>query len=138
MGNLVRVSLSIEEELLDSLEKMVSEKGYENRSEFFRDMIRENMTRGKWERGGEVLGTLTVVYNHHRHGLTEKLVELQHHCGENVLASTHVHLSHEICAEMIMLKGKAEGIIKLGNEIKRLCGVLSAELAMSTTGDDIH
>ena len=137
MSDLARVSLSLEESLLESLEKLVGENGYENRSEYIRDLIREQLTREEWKSGGEVIGTLTLIYNHHQRGVTEKLVELQHHSGEHVLASTHVHLSHEICAEMIMLRGQGSGIVRLANAMKKLRGVLHAELAMSTTGEHI-
>ena len=137
MSDLARVSLSLEESLLESLAKLVEENGYENRSEYIRDLIREQLTREEWKSGGEVIGTLTLIYNHHQRGVTEKLVDLQHHSGEHVLASTHVHISHEICAEMIMLRGNGAGIVKLANAMKKLRGVLHAELAMSTTGEHI-
>ena len=137
MSDLARVSLSLEESLLESLAKLVEENGYENRSEYIRDLIRDQLTRDQWKSGGEVIGTLTLIYNHHQRGVTEKLVDLQHHSGEHVLASTHVHISHEICAEMIMLRGNGAGIVKLANAMKQLRGVLHAELAMSTTGEHI-
>ena len=97
MSDLARVSLSLEASLLDQLEKLARDNGYQNRSEFIRDLVRERMARAEWEGGREVLGTLTVIYNHHQRGLTEKLVTLQHHWGGHVLAATHVHLSHEVC-----------------------------------------
>ncbi len=137
MSKLVRVSLSLEEDLFEDLSKLVKKNGYENRSEYVRDLIREQMTREQWKAGGEVIGTLSLVYNHHRRGLTEKLVDLQHHCGCHVLASTHVHVSHEICAEMVMLRGNGNEIGKLANAMKSLRGVLHAELSMSTTGKNI-
>lgn len=137
MSDLARVSLSLEESLLENLSKLVEENGYENRSEYIRDLIREQLTREEWKSGGEVIGTLTLIYNHHQRGVTEKLVDLQHHSGEHVLASTHVHISHEICAEMIMLRGRGAGIVKLANAMRKLRGVLHAELAMSTTGEHI-
>ena len=137
MSNITRVSLSLEESLLEKLDDLTQNNGYENRSEFIRDLIRNQITREQWKSGEEVIGTLTLVYNHHQRGLTEKLVEIQHHSNEHVLASTHVHLSHEICAEMIMLRGSGDGISKLANAMKRLRGVLHAELAMSTTGKDV-
>lgn len=137
MSDLARVSLSLEESLLENLSKLVEENGYENRSEYIRDLIREQLTREEWRSGGEVIGTLTLIYNHHQRGVTEKLVDLQHHSGEHVLASTHVHVSHEICAEMIMLRGRGAGIVKLANAMKKLRGVLHTELAMSTTGEHI-
>lgn len=137
MSDLARISLSLEAPLLEKLDSMTKEHGYENRSEFIRDLIRERLTSEQWRLGSEVLATLTLIYNHHQRGLTEKLVELQHHCGEKVLASTHIHLSHEICAEMIMLRGTGNGIKALTDAVRRQRGVLHADLSMSTTGKGI-
>lgn len=137
MSNLVRISLSLEESLLDKLSDMVNESGYENRSEYIRDLIRDKLIYEQWESGKEVVATVTVVYNHHQRGLTEKLVELQHHSGEHVLAATHLHLSHEICSEMIMIKGRGDNIKKLANSIRQLRGVLNVNFSMSTTGEHI-
>ena len=137
MSEITRVSLSLETSLLEKLDSLTRENDYQNRSEFIRDLIRDQLTRKQWDHDEDVIGTLTLVYNHHQRGLTEKLVELQHHCRETVLAATHVHLSHEICAEMIMIRGNGEGIRKLTNAIRQQRGVLYAELAMSTTGEKI-
>ena len=137
MSDLARVSLSLETGLLEKLDRLTEENDYRNRSEFIRDLIRDQLTRQQWQNNEEVIGTLTLVYNHHQRGLTEKLVELQHHCHETILAATHVHLSHEICAEMIMIRGRGTGIAELTKAIRQQRGVLHAELAMSTTGENI-
>lgn len=137
MSGLTRVSLSIEEPLLEKLESMAQESGYQNRSEFIRDLIRERMIHSEWQAGKDVLGTLTVIYCHHQRGLTEKLVMLQHHWGGHVLAATHVHLSHEICAEMIMVQGPGDAVTSLCNAIKRERGVLHVSLGMGSTGEQM-
>ena len=137
MSELVRISLSLEDSLLDKLTEMVNESGYENRSEYIRDLIRDRIISEQWESGHEVVASVTLVYNHHQRGLTEKLVELQHHCGEQVLASTHLHLSHEICLEVIMIRGKGDNIRSLVNSIRQLRGVLNVDISMSTTGEHI-
>ena len=137
MSELTRVSLSLDSALLEKLDRLALENDYQNRSEFIRDLIRDQLARQEWETDKEVIGTLTIIYNHHQRGLTEKLVELQHHCHETVLASTHVHLTHEICAEMIMIRGRGTGIAELTKAIRQQRGVLHAELAMSTTGENI-
>ena len=137
MSEITRVSLSLDPALLEKLDRLALENDYQNRSEFIRDLIRDQLARQEWETDKEVIGTLTVIYNHHQRGLTEKLVELQHHCHETVLASTHVHLTHEICAEMIMIRGRGTGIAELTKAIRQQRGVLHAELAMSTTGENI-
>ena len=137
MSDISRVSLSLETPLLEKLDRLTRENHYQNRSEFIRDLIRGELTRQEWNRNDEVLATLTLIYNHHQRGLTEKLVDLQHHCHETVLAATHVHITHEICAEMIMIRGRGNGIRDLAAAIKQQRGVLHAELTMSTTGKKI-
>ena len=92
-AKLVRLSLSIEETLFKKLEKIVRLSGYQNRSEFVRDMIRDRLVETEWEKGDTpVLCAITIVYNHHKRELSEKLTELQHRHHEIVLAATHVHL----------------------------------------------
>ena len=131
MSELMRISLSLENDLLKEFGRLVDQEGYENRSEYIRDLIRERIGRRRWQSGEEVVGTLTLIYNHHQRGLTEKLVELQHHWGGQVLASTHIHLRHELCAEMIMLRGRGRDIEALADALRRRPGVLEAGLAVS-------
>ena len=137
MSELVRVSLSLEESLLENLNQMAEQEGYQNRSEFIRDLIRRHIVEKQWEHQEEVLGTLTVVFDHHQPELTRKLTEIQHDFSGKVLAATHVHLSHHICTEMIMLHGVGAEIRAMANAVKSLRGVLHAELSISTTGHGI-
>ena len=134
MAKLVRISRSLEESLLERLASMQGKDGYENRSEYIRDLIRGQIARREWISGEEVVGTLSLIYNHHQRGLAGKLIDLQHHSSVHVLASTHVHLSHEICAEMIMIRGCGSEIEKLAASLKRLKGVLKAELTAGSMG----
>lgn len=138
MTDLERVSLSLEKELLQELNKMISREGYGNRSEFIRDLIRGHIVQKQWESDMDVLGTLTIVFDHHQPDLTKKLTEIQHDFSGKVLAATHIHLSHHLCAEMIMLNGNSGEIRKMSNAIKSLRGILHAELSLSTTGTGIH
>ena len=137
MSELIRVSLSIESPLLEKMEELATQKGYENRSEFIRDLIREQLTAREWESGAEVIGTITMVYNHHQRGISEKLTELQHDCTEHILAATHVHLSHHICAEMIMIKGSGKAIEKFSNALRKLKGVLHVGFSAGSTGEKL-
>lgn len=137
MPDLIRLSLSIEKPLFDKLEKLVAKSGYENRSEFVRDMIRDRLVKGEWDKNQEVLGTITLIYDHHRHQLSEKLIHLQHHHHTNVLATTHVHLTHELCVEVIIARGKASLVKQLADLMHQQKGVLHAELSMASTGTDL-
>jgi CopG family nickel-responsive transcriptional regulator len=133
-AKLVRLSLSIEETLFKKLEKIVRLSGYQNRSEFVRDMIRDRLVETEWEKGDTpVLCAITIVYNHHKRELSEKLTELQHRHHEIVLAATHVHLDSEICAEMIMAKGNPGNVNKLYDLLKKQKGVLHSGITMTST-----
>lgn len=137
MSDLVRVSMSIEQPLLDRLEGLVKASRYTNRSEFIRDMIRERLVQQAWEGNQEGVGTVTLVYNHHKRRLSQKLTELQHHHHTKVLAATHVHLDEALCAETILMRGRAREIRHLADQLRQQKGVLHATLSISSTGRDL-
>jgi CopG family nickel-responsive transcriptional regulator len=136
VSDLVRLSISLEKPLLNQLERLVKKSGYANRSEFVRDMIRQRLVEQQWsDKRQEVVGTITMVYDHHARQLADKLVNIQHAHHDSILASTHVHLSHDLCAEMIMLRGSPTRIRQITDRLRQQRGVLHAELAMSSTGE---
>lgn len=135
MSDLVRLSVSLEQPLLEKLGALVGEG---NRSEFIRDLIRDRLVAEEWDHDAEALGTITLVYDHHQRQLSAKLTEVQHHHHGNVLATTHVHLDHDHCAEMIMLKGRASEIREIAQAIQGQKGVLHASLSMSSTGRSLR
>lgn len=134
MSDLARFTVSIENSLFEKLEKRSAESGYRNRSEFIRDLIRDHLVDQEWKTNEILLGTISLVYNHHAHGLGEQLTHLQHDFKGTVLATTHVHLDHHLCAEMIMVRGRGKDIKSLVDMMQREKGVLHARLAMGTTG----
>ncbi|MGD8451934.1 MAG: nickel-responsive transcriptional regulator NikR [Phycisphaerae bacterium] len=139
MSDLVRLSISLEKPLLRQLAKLVKASRYTNRSEYIRDLIRERLVEQQWaDEHQEVVGTITLIYNHHARQLSDKLLDIQHDHHENILATTHVHLTHELCAEMIMARGAAPRIRGLTDRLRQQRGVLHAELAMSSTGARLH
>jgi CopG family nickel-responsive transcriptional regulator len=111
--------------------------GHANRSEFVRDLIRGRLVERAWEADQEAVGTITLVYDHGKRRLAEKLTDEQHHHHDQVLASTHVHLDEKLCAEMIMVRGRAGGIRALAERLGRQKGVLHANLAIGSTGKDL-
>lgn len=136
MSDLVRLSISLEKPLMKRLERLVSKSGYANRSEFIRDLIRHRLVEQQWsDRRARVVGTITMIYDHHARQLTDKLIDIQHDYHDSILASTHVHLSHDLCAEMIMVRGSAARIRQIADRLRQQRGVLHAELAMSSTGE---
>jgi CopG family nickel-responsive transcriptional regulator len=136
VSELVRLSISLERPLLKQLEALVKRSRYANRSEFIRDLIRQRLVEQQWsDKREDVVGTITMVYDHHARQLTDKLLDIQHDYHDNILASTHVHLSHDLCAEMIMIRGSATRIRQITDRLRQQRGVLHAELAMSSTGE---
>ena len=138
MADLVRLSLSLPQPLLERLEALMQEQGYTNRSEFVRDMIRDHLVAHEWQSTQqEALGTVTLVYNHHIRQLSEKLIELQHHHYHSILAATHVHLDHNLCAEVILIRAPAAQIQQLADHLRQQKGVLHATLSISSTGEHL-
>lgn len=138
MPDLVRLSLSIERPLFEQFERLVKSSRYTNRSEFVRDMIRRELVTEEWEANAEVLGTLTLIYDHHVRGLLDRLNDLQHEHHAHILAVTHVHLDADLCAEVIILRDKARAVRALTDALRQLKGVLHAELSMASTGETLR
>lgn len=134
MSDLMRVSFTIEKSLYDEMEKLVQAGNYANRSEWIRDLVRERLVRDSWKRNEEAVGTITMVYEHERRDLSGRLIHLQHIHHDAILATTHVHLSHDLCVEMLMARGRAQDIEALADELRRQKGVLHVSVSMSTTG----
>jgi CopG family nickel-responsive transcriptional regulator len=137
MSNLVRLSFSIEEKLLKRMERLLRKSRFTNRSEYIRDLIRARIVETEWKGDGEAIGTITLVYNHEQRQLSEKLTSIQHKHHHAVLATTHVHLDNHMCAEMIMVKGRAHNIREIADEIGKQKGVLHSSLSMSSTGKQL-
>ncbi|MBT3194038.1 MAG: nickel-responsive transcriptional regulator NikR [Verrucomicrobia bacterium] len=137
MSTLQRFSMAIEKPLLERLAAMVAKSKYANRSEFIRDMLRERLVEEEWKGDEEVVGTITLVYDHETRELSKKLTRLQHHHHNVVLASTHVHLDEHMCAEMILTKGPASEIEEMASLLRQQKGVLHASLSLSSTGKEL-
>ncbi|NPA16471.1 nickel-responsive transcriptional regulator NikR [Persephonella sp.] len=126
---MVRLSVTIPEVLLDFLDEKVIKKGYSSRSEFIRDLIRETVIEDKWKSSeGEVVGVLTVIYDHHQRELTQKMIDIQHSRYINIMCTTHVHLDHHNCLETIIIKGSPSEIENIAVKIAGLKGVKFAKL----------
>lgn len=134
----MRLSISLPASLLEELDGRVIRRGYSSRSEFVRDLVREKLTGEAWSDGrAEVVGVLTIGFDHHRHDLTQRINRIQHDSHANVLCSTHVHLSHDECLEAIILRGRPDEIERLSLEIGGLKGVRFAGLTRASKGDPI-
>ncbi|WP_457640419.1 nickel-responsive transcriptional regulator NikR [Persephonella sp.] len=130
---IIRFSVSLPETLLKELDNRVINKGYASRSELIRDLIRELIIEDKWQNEAEeVVGVLTVIYDHHQRELTQKMIDIQHSKYVNIMCNTHVHLDHHNCLETIIIKGKPSEIEKIAIEIGGLKGVKFAKLTKSS------
>jgi CopG family transcriptional regulator, nickel-responsive regulator len=138
MSELARTGLSIDRELLARFDRSIGAKGYKNRSEAVRDLIRDHLVSEEADENKVIVGTLTIVYDHHRPNLTEKLVDAQHHAGSAVLAATHVHLDHHNCLEVVIMKGRSRGIRELADRIISFRGVKHGRLVITSTGKDLR
>jgi len=132
MSQLSRTGVSLDENLLKEFDRLIAKRGYANRSEAFRDLIREALLSEIVDSNKPVVGTLTLVYNHHVPELAQKLTETQHSAGATVLAATHVHLDHHHCLEVVILKGRSGEVKSLADRILSLRGVKHGRLTVTT------
>jgi len=135
---IVRFGVSMEKSLLKSFDELISRKGYTNRSEAVRDLIRDRLVEEEW-RGGEkeMIGTITLVYNHHTRGLSDTLTDLQHHFHELIISTMHLHLDEENCLEVLAVKGRADKIKAVADKLISVRGVKHGKLTMTTTGKEL-
>jgi CopG family nickel-responsive transcriptional regulator len=132
MEKITRFGVSIEPDLLKKFDKTIKKKGYTNRSEAIRDIIRKNLIAESAEDPNtEAIGTLTMIYDHHAGNLTNRLLDLQHHHHKEILTTTHIHVDHDNCLEVLVLKGKTRNIQKLADNIKSLKGIKHGELVIT-------
>ncbi len=135
MGETVRFGISIDDKLLDRFDTMVSEKGYVNRSEAIRDLIRDALVEQTWEDGTEeTVGTVTLVYNHHVRDLSDRLTEQQHNHHHEIVSALHIHLDAHNCLEVLVVRGQAAVVKKIADELIGVKGVKHGKLVMTTTG----
>jgi len=137
MSRLVRFGVSMDKRLLAALDAVVARRKYANRSEALRDLIRAEQVREAWEDGeGPVVGTLTLVYDHHVREVSERLVALQHDHEGLVVSALHVHLSHRTCLEVIVLRGRPREVRTLADRLIAARGVKHGRL-VATAGEDL-
>lgn len=137
MANLFRFGISLEKTLLDEFDTLIKRKNYSNRSEAFRDLIRQELVKEEWQKGGEVVGAITLVYNHHKRELVNNLTDIQHDFQGTIISTQHIHLDHDNCLELIAVKGSPKDISKLADMLRSVKGVKHGTLSMSSTGKDL-
>ena len=138
MSETVRFGISADDELIKRFDALIAEKGYVNRSEAIRDLIRNSLVEEQWSRGAEeTVGTVTLVYNHHTRDLADKLTEHQHSHHDAIVSALHVHLDAHHCLEVVVLRGKAKEVKRLADELIGTKGVKHGKLVTTTTGEGL-
>jgi CopG family transcriptional regulator, nickel-responsive regulator len=135
MSDLSRIGVAISEELLEKFDQMIAKRGYSSRSEAFRDLIRNELVQEDWQSPSvEVFGTVTLIYDHHTRLLTEKLTDLQHKFHSSILSTMHVHLDHDNCLEVILVRGKARTVRDLADALISTKGVKHGKFTGTGSG----
>jgi CopG family transcriptional regulator, nickel-responsive regulator len=132
---ITRFGVSLEEALLAKFDRLIGRKGYPNRSEAIRDLIRDSLVRDQWEAGdAETVGTLTIVYNHATRELEERLTELQHAHYRTIVSTLHVHLDPHHCLEVLVLRGKAGLLRSIADRVIGTRGVKHGTFSATAEG----
>ncbi len=138
MGELSRIGVAIDSDLLGRFDDLIGRRGYTNRSEAFRDLIRDELVEEAWESPDKkVVGTISIVYDHHVRQLSERLTGVQHEVFHNVLSTLHVHLDHDHCLEVLVVRGKAGEVKKLADTLIATKGVKHGRLSITTSGAEL-
>jgi CopG family nickel-responsive transcriptional regulator len=138
MADLIRFSVSTDARLIEKFDALSSEKGYVNRSEAIRDLMRNALVEEQWTaEEGEAVGTVTLVYDHHFSDLSDKLTEHQHSHHEAIVSTLHIHLDAHNCLEVVVLRGDVREIKRLADGLIGTKGVKHGRFVASTTGDDL-
>ena len=137
MAGLLRFGVSIEEELLKNFDKFIAKKGYSNRSEAIRDLVRKNLVEKEWEEKGEVAGGIAIVYDHEQRELANRIIDIQHDYHEIIVSSQHVHLDKHNCLEIVVVRGRVKDVEKLADTLRSLKGVRHCTIARTTAGQKL-
>jgi len=137
MSDLVRFGISLERRLLAKFDRLVGDKGYANRSQAIRDLIRKSLVRREWDAAAEVAGTITLVYDHHGHDTVNMLTDIQHDLGHCIVSTQHIHLDHHNCLEVVVVRGRPKEAENLADRLETVKGVKHCVLTMATTGREV-
>lgn len=137
MTELIRFGVSIDADLLTQFDGQIARKGYTNRSEAIRDLIRDNLVAEEWVSAQETVGTITLVFDHHTPELTQAMLHLEHSFPGQIRSVLHVHLDHSNCLEVLVVQGQGNFIKGLADQLSSLRGIKHGKLTMTTTGKNL-
>jgi len=130
-----RIGVSLPPELLETFDRFIEEKGYQTRSKAIADLVRDRLTQEEWrDDEQEVIGAVSLVYDHHTRDLSAKLTEIQHDAHDQIVSTTHVHTDHHRCLEILIIRGIARNVRQLGEHLISVRGVLHGKMIFTTTG----
>jgi CopG family nickel-responsive transcriptional regulator len=133
MNKLIRFGVSMEDALLHQFDHLIARKGYTNRSEAVRDIVRDKLVEESIEtEHGNVFGALVFIYDHHKRELEKSLSNLQHNYFENIISTSHVHVDHDHCLEVVLLKGDAKKLKNIAEKLISCKGVKHGRLTLTT------
>jgi len=138
MSEIVRFGVSLDKVLLDRFDRLIREKRYTNRSEAFRDLIRQELVRKEWQENREVAGAITFIFDHHQRDLLNKITDIQHDFQKLIISTQHIHLDHDNCLEIVAVRGKAKEVKRLSDMLTSVKGIRHGSLSMSSTGKEIE
>jgi CopG family nickel-responsive transcriptional regulator len=138
---LQRIGVSLDDRLLEQFDEHINARGYTNRSEALRDLIREQLVARQWAQAGdddsEQVAVVTLVYEHDSMDLSKRLTRIQHRDPSAIVSALHIHLDHHNCLEVLILRGKARHILHMGEQLTAIRGVKFGKLIPATTGRDL-
>ena len=137
MSSLSRFSVSLDSTLLERFDERVKGQGYPTRSKAVADLIRESLVQGEWKRGEDVAAAIVLVYDHHKRDLSNRLTHVQHDYHHLIVSSQHVHLDHNNCLEVVIVRGHTSDVEALAHKLKTTKGVKYASLAAASTGQEL-
>ena len=138
MSGLSRIGVAIDTQLLEKFDRLIAQRNYTNRSEAFRDLIRDELVEKTWESpDSNVVATVTLVYDHHVRLLNEKLTDIQHDHHRVILSTLHVHLDHDNCLEVLVMRGKSADVRRVADTLISTKGVKHGRLTITTSGAEL-
>jgi CopG family nickel-responsive transcriptional regulator len=137
MSEIERFGVSVPKDLLEKFDRLISNKGYSCRSEAIRDLMRDNIVEQSIAEDKEVTGTITLIYDHHKRELADKLMNIQHDHHKNIISTMHIHMDHHNCLEVLIVKGKSKNVREIGDRLISTKGVKHGKIVFTAAGRDL-
>jgi CopG family nickel-responsive transcriptional regulator len=136
LAKLTRFGVSLPADLVSAFDRLIRAKGYKTRSEAIGDLMRESLVEDEWQRAeGNLVGTITIIYSHEKHGLSDTLNALQHSFHDAIICTTHVHMDAHNCLEVIVVRGSADDVKVIADRLISTTGVKHGKLVCTSTGE---